>query len=118
VKPRSHAAIAPNLGARLRERRLEVGLSQLALAEAAGLSLNFVGSMERGAHLPRLETLATLARVLRTTPSDLLRTDAREGERDAWADELVTLAKRLSPTKREALLIFARALVAHARRRG
>jgi predicted ATPase/transcriptional regulator with XRE-family HTH domain len=59
----------------LREARLRAGLSQEALAEAAGLSTRAVSDLERGINrAPRPDTLEALATALRLAPS----------ERTAW----------------------------------
>ena len=49
------------IGARVRERRERLGLSQRALARRVGVSVAFVSCVERGERLPSLETLARLA---------------------------------------------------------
>jgi transcriptional regulator with XRE-family HTH domain len=49
---------------RLRTLRREAGLTQRALAEAAGLSPNYVARLERGELAPSLDTAARLAGAL------------------------------------------------------
>ncbi len=56
----------------LRQLRTERGLSQVALAERAGLSRNFVAQIERGKSLPTVATLGRLATALGITSSELL----------------------------------------------
>src|SRR5262245_38370552 len=52
-------------GALLKAYRQDAGLSQLQLAEAAGLSLNAIGALERGVHLkPYPDTVARLLTAL------------------------------------------------------
>ncbi len=48
----------------LRRRRHDAGLSQEALAEAAGLHRTAVGLLERCKRSPRLETIVSLAQAL------------------------------------------------------
>jgi transcriptional regulator with XRE-family HTH domain len=109
--------IVRRLGQRVRQRREALGISQLALAEAAGLSLNFVGALERGEYAPRLATLDGLAAALRTTASELLRDQGpARVEGDAWAVQLLAVARRLSPPDRQTLVLVARALASRARR--
>lgn len=60
-------------GARLREVRLARGLSQEALADAAGLDRTYVSSAERGRRNVSLLTIHRLAAALGTTPDELLR---------------------------------------------
>lgn len=52
--------------------RRERGLSQEALAEATGLSANFVGEMERGLKAPGLAVIVRLARALEVSIHELL----------------------------------------------
>ncbi len=75
---------APSLGDRLRARRVGLGLTLAAVAERAGLSLQYVSNLERGRGNPTLEALTVLAEALEVTLSDLLT----EGEQAA-GDELV-----------------------------
>lgn len=60
-------------GARVRERRLELGYSQERLAEIAGLHRNYVGSLERGERNVALMNILRLAVALKTDPSDLIK---------------------------------------------
>jgi transcriptional regulator with XRE-family HTH domain len=61
------------LGARLRTRRTELGLSQEGLAHKAGLHWTFVGQVERGQRNISLHNLLKLAHALDIDPADLVR---------------------------------------------
>jgi predicted ATPase/DNA-binding XRE family transcriptional regulator len=64
----------PGFGELLREARLAAGLSQEALAEAAGLSARAVSNLERGVNrAPRRDTLEALAVALRLAPAERAR---------------------------------------------
>jgi HTH-type transcriptional regulator / antitoxin HipB len=52
------------IAAHLRERRLELGLTQEDVARAAGTSHSAVSRMEKGTHIPQLPTLQRIAAVL------------------------------------------------------
>jgi transcriptional regulator with XRE-family HTH domain len=69
VKPRSpeHAA----LGEAVRTLRLEAGMSQEDLADAARTDLTQVGGVERGVRNPSYTTLLRLAGALRTSVGEL-----------------------------------------------
>lgn len=60
-------------GLRLRELRLAKGLSQEALADAAGLDRTYVSSCERGKRNISLENVYRLASALRVKPEELLK---------------------------------------------
>lgn len=67
-KPRHRVAF----GERVRERRSELGLSQEALADAAGLHRTYVGSVERGERNISLDAIWALADALKVPAADLL----------------------------------------------
>ncbi|MFC7276255.1 helix-turn-helix domain-containing protein [Paractinoplanes rhizophilus] len=58
---------SPGLGAAIRRRRIERGLSQPQLAEKLGISVNAVSQFERGVTVPGVYTLSELASVLGVT---------------------------------------------------
>jgi transcriptional regulator with XRE-family HTH domain len=57
---------------RLRAAREAAHLSQSALADAAHVHISSIREWEAGRQIPRLDTVATLARALHITPADLL----------------------------------------------
>ena len=61
-----------DFGLRVRELRLERGLSQEALADAAKLHRTHIGLIERAKREPRIDTVAALAKALRVQPADLM----------------------------------------------
>lgn len=56
---------------RLRVMRAERGMTQEELAAASGVSVDSIGSYERAASAPLLETTCKLAEALGCTPNDL-----------------------------------------------
>ena len=62
-------------GERLRMRRTQGGLSQLALAERAGVDLAAVSFLERAKRAPNLNTLVRVARAAGVAPGALLQDD-------------------------------------------
>ena len=68
---RRKAPDAVLFGQSLRHLRTERGWSQERLAEAAGITLNYVGNLERGEQGPSLNVLLRLARGLEIDLSTL-----------------------------------------------
>ncbi|HEY2282537.1 MAG TPA: helix-turn-helix transcriptional regulator [Solirubrobacteraceae bacterium] len=63
---------AGTLGARVRERRQALGLSQEALAHQSGIHWTFLGQVERGQRNISLHNLLKVAAGLRVDPSELV----------------------------------------------
>ncbi|MBI1353786.1 MAG: response regulator [Acidobacteria bacterium] len=61
------------LGRRIKMLRVEHGWSLKDLAKQTGISVSQLSSIERGAHMPSMESLLALARALSAKPSELLR---------------------------------------------
>ena len=57
---------------RIKEHRLRRLLSQVELAQKAGLTVQTLSALERGLHPPRFVTLRALSRVLRVPVADLV----------------------------------------------
>ena len=60
------------LGQSMRERRLELGLTQHDVAKGAGLSIGFISQVERGHAAPSLSSLVAISSVLRSHVSRFL----------------------------------------------
>jgi transcriptional regulator with XRE-family HTH domain len=65
--------VPKKLGEAVRELRLKQRLTQMALAEKSGLTLNYLGEVERGESLASVETVAKIGRGLGITGADLLK---------------------------------------------
>lgn len=59
-------------GERVRARRVELGLSQEALAQRAGLHRTYVGSLERGERNVALINILRLGKALELDPGSLI----------------------------------------------
>lgn len=72
ARDRSKAPEAVLFGQSLRRMRQERQWSQEQLAEAAGVTLNYIGNLERGEQGPSLHILVRLARALEMDLPELL----------------------------------------------
>lgn len=70
--PTTPPAPLANLGARIRQRRHELGLSQEQLAEAADLHWSYVSQCERGQRNLTVRSLLKIAGGLDTDAADLI----------------------------------------------
>jgi transcriptional regulator with XRE-family HTH domain len=61
------------LGDRIRERRVELGLTQADLAEKSDLHYTYIGSLETGVRNPSIDLIARLARALEIDLGDLVQ---------------------------------------------
>jgi|WetSurSiteA1Bulk_404760.scaffolds.fasta_scaffold479401_1 transcriptional regulator with XRE-family HTH domain len=57
----------------IKARRVELGITQEALADSIGTSQSYVSQLEKGRESPNLEMLAKLADALGTQPDILVR---------------------------------------------
>ena len=94
------------LGGRIRALRGAKGWSQAELAEAVGVTSNYIGVLERGQKLPTLETLVAIAKALGVAPGERLGA----GEQDGFLDDLVTLGKAVPASRRQLVLDVLRAI--------
>ncbi|EBR9320206.1 transcriptional regulator [Salmonella enterica subsp. enterica serovar Panama] len=64
-------SITKELGRRVRERRLEMGLSQEAFADKCGIDRTYISGIERGIRNPTLVVLYAISEGLNTELSQL-----------------------------------------------
>jgi len=62
----------------MRKARHSIGMSQEELGEACELTRNHIGTIERGEHSPRLETMAAIAKALGILLPDMLKSDMKK----------------------------------------
>lgn len=80
------------LGERMRKERLSLGMTQEVLSEKAGISVSFLGQIERGERKPSLETVINIANALQVTV-DFLLTDSYQTASRSLVDELAYLVR-------------------------
>lgn len=67
-----HERALGKLGDAIRTRRQQLGISQEALAHAAGINRTHMGEVERGSRNVSFMTVLKLAKAMGTTGSDLV----------------------------------------------
>ena len=73
------------LGQRIREQRKEKGWTIEQFAERVELSANYVGDLERGVKIPKLETFIRIVEVLDVSADVLIRDSVLPGRiRSDW----------------------------------
>jgi transcriptional regulator with XRE-family HTH domain len=90
--------IAARIAAEVRRTRTTLGWSQLALAERAGLSLNYVSLIERAEQLPSVRVLVQLAEALGMKLGALVGetpADTAAEDQDPWLVEMTGLLRTL-----------------------
>lgn len=80
------------MGGRIRNARLDAGLSQSELAERCNLSVSFLGHIERGSRKMSLETLVTVCEALNLS-ADYLLQDELPGS-DAVIGNIIASVKK------------------------
>lgn len=72
ITEKERKAIRTGFGKLLREKRLDLGISQGELAFRSGLHRTYVGSVERGERNLSLENIFVFAKTLGCHPHDLI----------------------------------------------
>ncbi|MGN0132346.1 MAG: helix-turn-helix domain-containing protein [Lachnospiraceae bacterium] len=68
-----------DMGKRIRRKRISKSMTQEQLAEVTGLSVPYIGMIERGERTPSLETFIQIADELNATADELLCGTMQEG---------------------------------------
>ena len=73
------------IGAQIKKVRKEKKWSRDKLGEKAGLSVNYIGAIERGEKLPKLETFIRLVNVLEVDINIIIGNNAVVNEKAKWS---------------------------------
>lgn len=84
-----------DLGRRVKQQRILAQMTQEKLAEKAGISLSFLGHIERGTRKASLDTLVKLCNALKVSPRVLLQ--------DSLMDDLLGDNVEISEPQRKLL---------------
>jgi transcriptional regulator with XRE-family HTH domain len=96
------------LGREVRRRREAMGMTLEVLADRAGLTPNYIGTIENGQRNPSLTTLDKLAKGLGIRTGSFF---SSTGSFTAAAEEVGCLFDRARPDVQEAILIILHRLV-------
>lgn len=104
-----------NFGARMQQRREELGLSRNQLAETLGISPSAISNYEKNISFPKAEILLRLFDCLETDPNTLFQDSYRAGTTHLTAGErqLVHQYRGLSPLGKESVRGVVNALCAY-----
>ena len=103
------------LGARIRQERQRLHLTQAALAEAIDVSTTYMGAIERGERSLTLDTLVRLVGRLGVT-IDYLLADSVSGETDAVVEQFKQIIDSHSLEHQQMALDVLRTLFRHLER--
>jgi transcriptional regulator with XRE-family HTH domain len=97
------------LGVKIRVLRKAAGLTQEQLAEAAGVSVNFIGYVERGQRAPSIKTLEQIAQALNVPPKKLFEFSDDEASALLY-ETLIAELRKCTPDDFRALIQVAKQL--------
>lgn len=97
------------LGSKIKTRRLELRMTQENLAEKVGISVNFMGQIERGDRKLSLETLISISNCLNLS-IDYLLSDSISIKNDNIANEINDIIYDLSSDQKQFIIDFIRNL--------
>lgn len=88
--------VRKSLAVRIAELRAENGMTQLQLAKASGLALQYLTKIEQGDRSPSLKTLVALATALGLPIVELFNFEAREISSPRVELQLLELRRRMA----------------------
>ena len=103
------------IGKRIRFYRETKKWSQEVFAEKLGLSLTYVGMIERGEKIPKLDTFIKIANTLEVS-ADLLLADVLTTGYSIKSSEMTVKLEQLPPPERERIYAVVDILIKHAQK--
>jgi len=91
------------LGRRIRAQRRSIKMTQEQLAEKTGVSLSFIGHIERGTRKASLDTLVSISNALCISPSILLQ--------DSLIVDVMNTCSTTSPRQRDLINEISRVIL-------
>lgn len=102
------------LGARVREKREEQGISQEQLSELSGLSTVYISLIENARKKPSLSSLLKVCNALNVTMDELLVGNQTPSEKDYQSD-ISLLLMQISPMEKRFITSMVRHMVSFFR---
>ena len=99
------------IGKKIRDRRIELGLSQKELAAAVDISYNTVSRIESAQSSCSIESFLTMADILKVTPNELSPARFRYSSSKSPLSALDTKFAQLSPANQQLVLQSMSALL-------
>lgn len=109
-------AVEKRLGRRVADQRKRARLTQAQLAERVGVTTETVSRLERGAVVPSLARLDSVATAVGVDLSDLFRAPERESQKDRALDRLLAVVRRGSAGDVEVIADVAERVLGHFRK--
>lgn len=100
-----------SVGRAIRMQRERKGLTQAALAEAVGLTEQYIGVIERGVRAPSFKTLEALARTLKTPVRDFFPHPLAQDQADDTLSDVIGLLAPLPGDERARALKVLRSML-------
>lgn len=97
------------IGLRIKDRRVAMGLTQEAMAERAGITPTYASHIERGEKRPSLGVLVRIATALDITVDRLL-TGSQPADRTAFLSDMDALLARCTLQERRIIMAAAVAI--------
>ena len=105
----------PTIGKRIRFFREEKKWSQEVFAEKLGLSLTYIGMIERGEKIPKLETFIKIANVLAVSADQLLAEVLTTGY-SVKSTEVTAKIEELPPAEQERIFAVVDTLIKYSKK--
>ena len=88
------------LGKRIRQARVNKGLTQHALAQKADIGVMYLGEIERGIKMPSMNIFIKITEALDVSADYVLRDELSSGKEYIY-DEITVKLKNLTPNQRK-----------------
>ncbi len=100
-----------NLGNRIRDRRMEMGMSQEIVAEMAGISANTVSRIEGGHSAMSIEIFIKLVQILDLDANELLGVNLLTSEKEEQGSEMTCRLQDLNQKEQKVVMRTIETLV-------